>query len=50
MTNERKILMTAVSVLLLVVLAVACWMRVNPWSCSENADCFNAPGEPSATT
>ena len=50
MTDERRGLMTTLTVILLLLLAFACFKRISPWSCSENADCFNAPGVPFATT
>ena len=50
MTDRRETLMTRAILTLLVVLVVACFARINYWSCPKNADCFNAPGGPFATT
>ena len=50
MTDTRKMLMTTLTVILLAVLGVAGIWRINPWSCPENGDCFNTPGEPFAVT
>ena len=49
MADERKTLMTAAILILLVALVVACYARVNPWSCPDDAFCEDTRG-PFAST
>jgi nitrate reductase gamma subunit len=49
MTDARKTLMTTMTVILLVVLLIAGYARVNPWSCHDDAFCEGGPG-PFAST
>jgi hypothetical protein len=45
MTSKQKTLMTAATPILLVVFVVACFNRINPWSCRDSSLC-EVPGGP----
>ena len=49
MTNKQKIMMTAATLVLLVVLVLAGYNRINPWSCNDSGFCQNPNGPITST-